>query len=53
LESDFVRVAGKAEIPMGKMKMVKLEDKEILIANVNGNYYAIANRCTYAKGDLS
>lgn len=53
MESGYVRVAGKSEIPIGKMKMVKLEDKEILIANVNGNYYAIANRCTHAKGDLS
>jgi 3-phenylpropionate/trans-cinnamate dioxygenase ferredoxin subunit len=53
LKSGYVNVAGKSEIPIGKMKMVKLEDKEILIANVNGNYYAIANRCTHAKGDLS
>jgi 3-phenylpropionate/trans-cinnamate dioxygenase ferredoxin subunit len=49
----FVKVAETSEIPAGKMKMVKLEDKEILIANVNGNYYAIANRCTHKNGDLS
>jgi len=53
LESNFVRVAGKAEIPIGKMKMVKFLDREILIANVNGNYYAIGNKCTHANGDLS
>jgi len=53
LESDFVKVAGKAEIPIGKMKKVQLLDKEILIANVNGNYYAIGNKCTHAGGDLS
>jgi nitrite reductase/ring-hydroxylating ferredoxin subunit len=44
VESSYVRVAGKAEIPVGKMKAVKLEGKEILIANVNENYYAIGNR---------
>ena len=49
----FVKVAETSEIPAGKMKMVKLEDKEILIVNVNGNYYAIANRCTHKNGDLS
>jgi nitrite reductase/ring-hydroxylating ferredoxin subunit len=49
----FVKVAETSEIPTGKMKMVKLEDKELLIANVNGNYYAIANRCTHKNGDLS
>ena len=53
MESGYVRVAGNAEVPVGKMKAVKLEDKEILIANVNGNYYAIGNRCTHAGGDLS
>jgi 3-phenylpropionate/trans-cinnamate dioxygenase ferredoxin subunit len=49
----FVKVAETSEIPSGKMKMVKLEDKEILIANVNGNYYAIANKCTHKNADLS
>jgi len=49
----FVKVAATSEIPSGKMKMVKVENKEILIANVDGNYYAIANRCTHKGGDLS
>jgi 3-phenylpropionate/trans-cinnamate dioxygenase ferredoxin subunit len=49
----FVKVAETSEIPVGKMKMVKLEEKEVLIANVDGNYYAIANRCTHKSGDLS
>jgi nitrite reductase/ring-hydroxylating ferredoxin subunit len=48
-----VRVAGKSEISVGRMKMVKLEGKEILIANVSGNYYAIGAKCTHAGGDLS
>jgi nitrite reductase/ring-hydroxylating ferredoxin subunit len=49
----FVKVAETSEIPVGKMKSVKLEDKEVLIANVNGNYNAIGNRCTHRGGDLS
>jgi len=49
----FVKVAETSEIPAGKTKMARLEEKEILIANVNGNYYAIGNRCTHAGGDLS
>jgi nitrite reductase/ring-hydroxylating ferredoxin subunit len=53
VESSYVRVAGKAEIPVGKMKAIKLEGKEILIVNVNENYYAIGSRCTHAGGDLS
>lgn len=49
----FVKVAETSEIPVGKMKMVKLENKEVLIANVNGKYYAIGNRCTHRGQDLS
>jgi 3-phenylpropionate/trans-cinnamate dioxygenase ferredoxin subunit len=49
----FVKVAETSEIPTGNLKMVKLEGKEILITNVNGNYYAVGNRCTHAGGDLS
>jgi 3-phenylpropionate/trans-cinnamate dioxygenase ferredoxin subunit len=52
LESNFVPVARKTEIPIGKMKMVKFQDREILIANVNGAYYAMGNKCTHANGDL-
>ncbi len=53
MESEYVKAAVKSEIPIGKMKMVKIGEKEVLIANVNGNYYAINNRCTHAGGDLS
>lgn len=53
MESGYVRVAGKSEIAISKMKKVTLDDKEILIANVNGTYYAIGNECTHFGGDLS
>jgi len=49
----FVKVAETSEVPVGKMKMIKIEEQEILIANVNGKYYAIENICTHAGGDLS
>ena len=49
----FVEIVNVNEIPSGKMKMVKVEENEIMIANINGNYYAIANRCSHKKGDLS
>ena len=53
MESGYVRVAGKSEIPIGKMKKVTLQGKEILIANVNGSFYVIGNICTHSGGDLS
>jgi 3-phenylpropionate/trans-cinnamate dioxygenase ferredoxin subunit len=53
VESGYVKVAGTTDVPVGKMKAFKLEGKEILIANVNGNFYAIGNRCTHQGTDLS
>jgi len=49
----YVKVAATTDIPAGKMKMIKVKDKEILIANVDGKYYAIGNKCTHKGGDLS
>jgi 3-phenylpropionate/trans-cinnamate dioxygenase ferredoxin subunit len=53
MESNYVRIAGTQDIPVGKMKALKLESKEILITNVDGNYFAIGNRCAHAGGDLA
>lgn len=49
----FIKAAESSEVPVGKMKMVKVKGKEILIANVGGKYYAIGNKCTHRGGDLS
>jgi nitrite reductase/ring-hydroxylating ferredoxin subunit len=35
------------------MKKVTWDGKEVLIANVNGNYYAVGSECTHFGGDLS
>jgi len=35
------------------MKSYQIAGKEILIANVNGSYYSIDNRCTYVGGPLA
>jgi 3-phenylpropionate/trans-cinnamate dioxygenase ferredoxin subunit len=49
----FVKVAETQEIPVGTMKMVKPGEKEILIVNLEGKFYAIGNKCTHMEGDLS
>jgi len=49
----FVKAADTSEILSGQMKVVRFEEKEILVANVNGSYYAMGNKCTHAGGDLS
>lgn len=49
----YTRAVRASEIPAGSMKMIMVAEREILVANVNGNYYAIHNRCTHNNGDLS
>jgi nitrite reductase/ring-hydroxylating ferredoxin subunit len=38
---------------MGRLKLVHVEDRELVIANVGGKFYAIDNWCTHEEGDLS
>lgn len=48
------RAAGKiADFPEGTSKKVVIDQQEILLAQVDGNYYAVADRCPHLKGDLS
>ena len=49
----FVKVAETSEIPSGQMKVAKIAEKEALVANVNGTYYAIENSCTHMHGELA
>jgi 3-phenylpropionate/trans-cinnamate dioxygenase ferredoxin subunit len=51
--AEFVRVARLSEIPPGTVKGVKARGKEILIANVDGQAYAIGDRCTHLRYHFS
>jgi len=53
MSSEFEKVADVPEIPKGKMKMVKLGNVDVLVANVDGNFFAIGNRCTHVGGPLA
>ena len=50
---EFVRVADKAELPANQMMLVVVGGKDVLLANVDGSYYAIANKCTHLGGSLA
>lgn len=50
---EYIRVADKAELPENKMMMVVVGGKEVLLANVDGSYYAIDNKCTHLGGSLA
>ena len=46
--------AGKTtEIVPGKMKKVSVDGREILVANVDGNFFAVDDSCTHSGSSLS
>ena len=50
--TEFVTVASTDGIPPGVMRKVRLGDKDVVLANVDGKYYAIGNVCTHEEGPL-
>jgi glycine betaine catabolism B len=46
------RVASTDEVPPGVTRKVVCDGKDVLLANVDGNYYAIGDVCTHEGGPL-
>ncbi len=47
-------IIGKtSDIPVGKMQKVTADGKEILVINMDGNYYAIDDTCSHAGASLA
>jgi nitrite reductase/ring-hydroxylating ferredoxin subunit len=47
-------IAGKtSDISPGKMIKVSIDGRDILVANINGNYYATDDSCTHSGSSLS
>jgi nitrite reductase/ring-hydroxylating ferredoxin subunit len=54
MEKDQLLEVGKVdEIPIGKMKHVEVNGKEIVISNVGGKFYAMDDRCGHMNAQLS
>jgi nitrite reductase/ring-hydroxylating ferredoxin subunit len=49
----FVKAAKTTDIKAGKMIHVEVGGKEILIANVEGKFYAVGDRCPHLNALLS
>ena len=52
-EPTFVEVAKTREIEQGKMKSVEVKGVNILLANVDGKFYAMDDRCGHMNALLS
>ena len=48
----FVKVAKTSDVPPGSRFWVEFEEETLILFNVNGSYYAIADLCTHDGGPL-
>src|SRR5207244_12466346 len=51
--SGFEKVSATSEIPNGSMKQVSVGGIDVMLANVNGTFHALSNKCTHAGGPLA
>ena len=49
----ITRIAKTNDLSEGTMKKYQVEDTEILLARIEGRYYAAQNKCPHFGGDLS
>jgi len=49
----LVRACDKSEVSVGRLKFVQAAGKDLVIANVEGKFYAMENWCTHEQGNLS
>jgi 3-phenylpropionate/trans-cinnamate dioxygenase ferredoxin component len=49
---DFVKALDTSDLPPGRMRVVTVGGRRVLICNVEGSYYAIADRCPHRGASL-
>ncbi|MGC1131577.1 MAG: non-heme iron oxygenase ferredoxin subunit [Nitrososphaeraceae archaeon] len=52
-QPDLVEIAKVDEVPVGTMKHIELNGKEIMIVNLDGKFYALSDRCSHTNAPLS
>lgn len=48
----FERAASLRDVPEGQAIVVEVDDQEVVLCNVKGEIYAVANLCTHDGGPL-
>jgi nitrite reductase/ring-hydroxylating ferredoxin subunit len=52
-EPPYLDIGTVDEVPVGKMKYVEVQGKEIVISNIDGKFYAMDDRCGHMNARLS
>ena len=50
--SEWIQIARTSEIPQGTIKMIEANRARIALANIDGTFYAIEDRCSHDDGPL-
>ena len=50
--SEFVKVASVSDLPAGRSIVVQVNDRQIALFNVNGEFFALDNICAHRGGPL-
>ena len=53
MDEEFVMVASVDDLPSGRMTCVEVEGRRLLLANVDGTFYATDDTCTHEDASLS
>jgi 3-phenylpropionate/trans-cinnamate dioxygenase ferredoxin subunit len=53
MTQEFVEAGKAGELAPGAMKRVELRGRRILLANVEGRFYAVDDTCTHEEASLS
>ena len=53
MSEGFAKVGKLSDFPAGSMKKVRVGEEDMLVANVSGSIYAIADACTHRGCSLS
>jgi 3-phenylpropionate/trans-cinnamate dioxygenase ferredoxin subunit len=51
--SDWVNVAKREELPPGERRIVDVDDVQVAVFNLDGDYYAIEDVCTHDYAPLA
>jgi nitrite reductase/ring-hydroxylating ferredoxin subunit len=51
--AEFVPVSKVGELPPGRMTWVAVDGKRVLLANVDGTFYALSDTCGHQRATLS
>jgi len=51
--AEFLRVCATGDVAPGTMKHYLVEGYDVLVANIDGQFFAIDNHCPHMGGDLS